>query len=134
MPNITPEVGEPIEGRCTKCRKNTGHIIVTLAEESPALVRCTACDRQHQYRPPTKAKKTTRRPAVDPREAERQEWQSLRPGMDDTRATVYSMAAPYKVRSLVSHPVFGLGLVQRVIGSRKMEVLFEDGRKTMRCK
>jgi len=134
MPSITPAVGESIEGRCTKCRKNTDHVIVTLDEGAPTQVQCTACQRQHQYRPPTKTKKTARRSAVDPREAERREWQSLRADMDDTRAAAYSMAAAYKVRSLIDHPVFGLGLVQRVIGSRKMEVLFEDGRKTMRCK
>jgi hypothetical protein len=34
----------------------------------------------------------------------------------------------------MNHPVFGLGVVQRVVGTRKIEVLFEDGKKTMRCR
>ncbi|MDX2478966.1 MAG: hypothetical protein QNK24_01365 [Desulfuromusa sp.] len=43
------------------------------------------------------------------------------------------MTDVYKLNALINHPVFGLGLVQRVIGSQKVEVLFEDGKKTMRC-
>jgi len=44
------------------------------------------------------------------------------------------MTATYKVKSLIAHPVFGLGQVQRVAGPQKIEVLFEDGLKMMRCK
>jgi hypothetical protein len=54
--------------------------------------------------------------------------------MNLAKATDYSMTATYKVKALINHPVFGVGLVQRVVGSQKVEVLFEDGRKTMRCK
>jgi hypothetical protein len=46
----------------------------------------------------------------------------------------YSMTAAYKVKSLVNHSVFGLGLVQRLSGLQKMVVLFADGEKVMRCK
>ena len=44
------------------------------------------------------------------------------------------MTAAYKVKALINHSVFGLGIVQRVLGSQKVAVLFEDGQKTMRCK
>ncbi len=127
-------VGNPIEARCTKCRKNTDHIIITLEEEAPLKVECGVCKRQHKYRPPTRAKKTAVRQATLLKDAERKEWSQLRPGMNTAKATDYSMAAAYKVNALINHPVFGLGLVQRVIGSQKIEVLFEDGRKVMRCK
>lgn len=53
--------------------------------------------------------------------------------MDSAKAKAYSMTDAYKLNSLIDHPVFGLGIVQRIIGSQKIEVLFEDGRKTMRC-
>jgi hypothetical protein len=133
MPNTTLSVGDPIEGRCTKCRKNTAHIIVSLDEENPGKVQCTVCSREHKYRPPTAARKPAVRRTVDPKEVERQEWQTLRPSMNLAKAMDYSMTSAYKVNALISHPQFGIGVVQRVVGPQKIEVLFEDGRKTMRC-
>ncbi len=134
MPSSTLSPGDPIEARCTKCRKNTNHIIVAMAEELPAKVQCNTCSGQHKYRPPTAPKKPAVRRTVDPKVAERKEWQELRPGMDAGQATDYSMATAFKVGVLMNHPTFGLGLVQRIVGPRKVEVLFEDGKKMMRCK
>ena len=82
-------VGGPIEARCTKCRKNTNHIIVAMAEEVPAKVECNTCSGQHKYRPPTAPKKAAVRRTVDPKVAEQKEWQSLRPSMDSNQATDY---------------------------------------------
>lgn len=134
MQSTTLSVGDPIEARCTKCRKNTDHTIVTMAEEGPVLVQCSRCSREHKYRPPSAVKKPAARRKVDPKDVERQEWEELRPTMNDAEARDYSMTASFPVKSLINHPVFGLGLVQRVVGAQKMEVLFEDGKKTMRCK
>jgi hypothetical protein len=130
----TPTVaGDPIQARCTKCRKNTDHIVITMAEEGPAKVQCGSCNRQHKYRPPTAAQKPAVKRTVNNKEAERKEWETLRPDMDSAKAAEYSMTGDYRVKSLINHPLFGLGIVQRVVGSQKVEVLFEDGKKTMRC-
>jgi len=134
LPNTTLSAGDPIEARCTKCRKNSDHIIVTMEEEAPVKVQCKTCERQHKYRPPTAPRKPAVRRVVDPKVAERKEWELLRPSMKTAEATDYSMTSAYKVKALINHPVFGLGLVQRLAGSQKVEVLFEDGKKTMRCK
>jgi hypothetical protein len=134
MQSTTLSAGDPIESRCTKCRKNTNHIIVAMTDEGPAKVQCNTCGGQHKYRPPTAPKKAAVRRTVDPKIAEQKEWQSLRPGMDSKQATDYSMTTAFKVDSLMNHPVFGLGLVQSLAGPRKVRVLFEDGKKTMRCK
>jgi hypothetical protein len=134
MQSINLAVGDAIKGRCTKCRKNTDHLILTLADENPAEVQCDACGRRHKYRPPTLAKPPATRRGGDPQESERKEWESLRPSMNSAVARDYSMTDAYKVKALINHPIFGLGLVQRVVGTRKVEVLFEDGRKTMRGK
>jgi len=134
MQSTTLSAGDPIEARCTKCRKNTDHIIVTMADEGPVKVQCNTCSRQHKYRPPTAAKKPAVRQAIQHKDAERKEWELLRPNMNSAAATDYSMTGAYKIKALINHPVFGLGLVQRVVGSQKVEVLFEDGKKTMRCK
>ncbi len=33
----------------------------------------------------------------------------------------------------MQHPVFGLGFVLQSLGDGKVEVLFEDGKKKLRC-
>ena len=134
MQSATISVGDAIEGRCTKCRKNTEHSIITLVKETPGQVECGLCSRQHKFRPPTAAKKPAARLATQHKDAERKEWEELRPGMNTAKATDYSMDNAYKVKALINHPSFGIGLVQRVVGSQKIEVLFEDGKKMMRCK
>jgi len=134
MSSTTFSAGDSIEARCTKCRKNATHTIITMGEESPVKVECGLCSRQHKYRPPTATKKAAPRRTVDPKIAERKEWQELRPDMDSNTAKDYSMDEAYPVNSLINHPTFGLGLVQRIAGARKIDVLFEDGRKTMRCR
>lgn len=134
MSNITPMAGDRIEGRCTQCRKNTDQIILSLIEEAPLQVQCTVCARHHKYRPPTAAKKSAVRQPANHKEVERKEWAQLREGMNGAEAAAYSMTSSYKVKALINHPLFGLGLVRRVVGVQKIEVLFEDGTKTMRCK
>jgi hypothetical protein len=134
MKTTIPVAGDQIQARCTKCRKNTEHIIVTLAEDNPAEVQCSVCSRQHKYRPPTATKKPAVKRTVNYKEAERKEWETLRPGMDSAKAADYSMTGDYRVKSLINHPLFGLGIVQRIAGAQKVEVLFEDGKKTMRCR
>jgi len=120
-------VGNTLEARCAKCRKITSHTILTMIEELPTEVQCNKC--KH----PSAAKKPVVRRVVDPKKSEREEWATLRPGMDTNRATEYSMTAAYKKKALVNHPIFGLGLVQRVTGPQKMVVLFAEGEKIMRC-
>jgi len=134
MQSTTLSIGAPIETRCTKCRKLTEHLIISLAEETPATVQCKICNYQHNFRPPVDVKKTAARKAIQHKDAECKEWERLRPGMNSAKATDYSMTSVYKVKALINHPTFGLGLVQRQIGSQKVEILFEDGKKTMRCK
>ncbi|MGE4543521.1 MAG: hypothetical protein AB7D06_05365 [Pedobacter sp.] len=134
MQSTTLSAGDSIEARCTKCRKNNSHIIITMSETGPDKVQCTVCNRQHKYRPPSAIKKPAVSRADQLKDAEHQEWVILQETMNSAKASDYSMTDSYKVKALINHPVFGLGLVQRVIGAQKMEVLFEDGKKTMRCK
>ena len=127
-------IGDALIARCTKCRSNSEHIVLTLEEGEPLKVECRTCNRQHKYRPPSKVKPTAASKAEQKLAAEAKEWEELRPAMDKAEAKAYSMSAAYRVNAVISHPQFGIGVVQRVAGARKMEVLFEDGRKMMRCK
>lgn len=138
MQKKTLSAGDFVESRCTKCREVTGHTIIAMTGEVPAKVECNSCGGQHKFRPvkpPAPAKKAAPgRKTVSSKAAEKNEWQTLAEQMDPAKATVYSMTESFKPKALISHPVFGLGVVQRIAGSQKIEVLFEDGKKILRCK
>ena len=46
----------------------------------------------------------------------------------------YSMNASYAARDFIDHPVFGRGEVISVSPPDKMDVLFHEGMKTLRCR
>jgi hypothetical protein len=136
--------GDTIEAQCTRCRTLMNHTIVAMVGERVARVQCNTCNGVHNYKEAKPAKVTVARSASpkqaaaprasrkDPGAAERQEWLALRPDMQRERAKEYSMNGSYKVKDLVEHPVFGLGVVQRVVAN-KVEILFEQGKKLLRC-
>ena len=47
--------------------------------------------------------------------------------------TPYSMSAAFTLGALVDHPSFGVGMVMSVVPPDKMEVLFQEGVKALRC-
>lgn len=61
-------------------------------------------------------------------------WQGAMARHDGDTPTPYEMAGSYAVRDFLEHPVFGRGEVIAVIPPDKMDVLFEAGVKTLRCK
>ncbi len=140
--------GDTIEAQCTRCRKILNHTIVAMVEERVVRVQCNTCGGAHNYRPvaepkavvtrtrtsASKAEKAPRAARKDPGAADREEWESLRPTLESGQSLPYDMNGTYRVNSLVSHPVFGVGIVKCVIKPDKMEVLFQAGKKLLRCK
>lgn len=143
--NKQPSAGSNIETRCTKCREILNHTIVAMIEDKIVRVECNTCHSAHNYRPekPVKVpaaaktviKKTPapRKVKVDPIEAARAEWEVLQPNMNPDKAIPYDINKPYRLRNLLLHPVFGLGVVQLVLQPNKMDVLFQEGVKRLRC-
>jgi hypothetical protein len=143
--------GDIIEARCTKCREVLNHRIVAMVEEKVARVECNTCNGVHNYHAPpaVKAAKVPRTTAAgktrtgsaapraskkDPVEIEREEWASLNPTFDHAKALPYDMDSRYSAKRLILHPVFGLGVVKTVTVPNKMQVLFKEGVKLLRCK
>ena len=142
--------GDIIEARCTKCREVLNHRIVAMVEEKVVRVECNTCNGVHNYHAPPAAKvakvakvataskprSTTAVPRAskkDPTEVEREEWASLHPTFDYEKALPYAMDGRFNVKRLVLHPSFGIGIVKAVIVPNKMQVLFKDGIKLLRC-
>lgn len=126
--------GDPLKARCTKCKENTDSIVVSMADDVPEKVQCSVCSRKHKYRPPSVPKKPAAKRVPSHIETERKQWNTLLGSVDSAKASDYSMTASYKLKALINHPVFGVGLVQRAAGPQKVEILFEVGKKIMRCK
>jgi hypothetical protein len=121
------------------------HTIVAMVGEKIVRVECSTCHGVHAYHPvkvpkePAVARGAQKTAAVprktkaDPEAAARAEWEALQPDMDSSQAIPYDMNRVYRVKNLLSHPNFGLGIVQLVIVPNKIDVLFKDGKKRLRC-
>jgi len=120
------------------------HTIVAMVGDKVVRVECNTCRGTHNYhsKPEPKAAATAtarksaspaapRAPRRDPGAADRDEWESLRGEIEVARAIPYEMTAKYRAKTVVSHSVFGLGVVMLVMPN-KIEVLFRDGKKLLR--
>ena len=137
--------GGTIETLCTRCKGVLNHTIVAMVGEKIVRVECSTCHGLHAYHPvktpkgPAAAKTARtkaaapRKTKADPEAAARAEWAELQPGLDPAQAIPYDMNRPYRLKDLLSHPNFGLGIVQLVIAPNKIDVLFQDGKKRLRC-
>jgi hypothetical protein len=114
------------------------HTIVAMIDGKPGRVECNTCKGIHNYRSPivekpakrpsTPRKKTTQK--VDPDPAT---WETLALNNQSGRATTYSFQGEYVLDQVIHHPTFGLGQVTKLVPPNKVEVLFQAGRKLLRC-
>jgi hypothetical protein len=137
--------GDNIEAHCTRCRSVLNHTIVAMVGERVVRVECNTCRGMHNY----SGVKTTVAPAPrtsnrkiaavsgkakkEPGRAEREEWESLRAAVEGKPVRAYDMNGKFRANDLVEHDVFGLGIVQLVTGPNKMNVIFQSGKKLLRC-
>lgn len=137
--------GNTIEASCTRCRATLNHTIVAMVGERIVRVECNTCHGVHNYRgpvekkeqasrqPATKKQTVPRQPKKDPGISDMEEWESLSPTFDCNQATPYDMNGRFRVNELINHSTFGLGIVKHIIPPKKMEVLFQLGKKLLRC-
>ncbi len=135
--------GDDVEARCTRCREVTNHTVVALVEGRVARVQCHICDGVHNYHAPA-ATRTPRPPAPKPvaraprprrnsAAAELAEWEEVTGPAEKDTALPYAMNLRCRAGDLLRHPVFGLGVVKVLVPPGKMEVLFQMGKKLLRC-
>ncbi len=127
--------GDNIESRCTKCRTVMNHTIVALVDGQPGRVECNTCKGIHNYRQPT-----TKKAAAAPRKRVTRKvdpdlalWAELSLDNKKGKAVTYSLQGVFKPEQIVNHPTFGLGKVVRLVPPNKVEILFQEGCKLLRC-
>lgn len=111
------------------------HTIVALVDGRPGRVECNTCKGIHNYRQPTvkksaaaPRKRVTRK--VDP---DLVLWAELSLDSKKGNAVTYSLQGVFKPEQIINHPTFGLGKVVRLVPPNKVEILFQDGCKLLRC-
>ncbi len=146
--------GERIESRCRRCDDITGHIIVAMVGGEIYKVECQACRSVHRFHPPhgAPAKSRSANAASRPSAArapsaavqERPRAGSVKAlTIENTwrdainrhigAAKPYAMDGSFEAGDLISHPTFGQGIVQSVEKPNKINVLFQDGLRSLRC-
>ncbi|MFW5722921.1 MAG: hypothetical protein ACOCVU_00170 [Desulfohalobiaceae bacterium] len=141
MPKKPLEAGSSVVSECFKCKGPTGHTVVVMVKGSVAKVQCKVCGGRHAFRPfvPGAAKPPVTRKAPGKKPAKKssvvtQEWEEKVASADPAAAKPYAMDGTYGAGQVIDHPLFGLGYVQRTIRPDKIEVLFRESLKKLRCR
>lgn len=148
-----PKTGGEIDAYCTKCKLDLTHRIIAMVEGAVKKVECKTCGSHHLYRRPKSERdaraakleaKAEARAKGEPRTVAEKQRAAAKLEREQTSAWEAAIAGqpanafkPYKISlvlgqgELVHHSKFGDGVVSRVIDRGKVEILFQDGARTM---
>ncbi len=138
MDDLQP--GKEILSYCLKCKLNLAHTIVSLVDEVVAKVTCKTCGSgPKKFRPPkdltkkpaTRKKRSSKKDVVKTTDEDIKNWQQKNIAKREAPPTPYALDALYEVDGCIEHPKFGVGFVDKLINNKRMEVLFEEGRKLL---
>ncbi len=122
---VEPNIGDRIDSFCGRCKMMLAHTVETIEGGKIKKCHCNTCGAQHAYRP--KAPKRAGIPAA----LEPSDYDKLIKSQDPDKARKYKTSDKFQPTELISHTTFGLGIVLTCKESNKIEVLFQDGPKTM---
>ena len=147
MTTKKPKAGGEIDSYCTRCKLDLTHRIIAMVGEAVKKVECKTCGSHHLYRKPKSEReaaspKTPARASAPraPTKAERASkaerdataaWEHAIAGQPSNAFKPYRLSQTFGPGELVRHPKFGDGVVARVIDRGKVEILFQDGARTM---
>ena len=104
-----------------------------MVGDLPVKVQCNTCGGQHRYRPQSKPKAPVTKRVQTTRSVKQNEWQELKEKTAGQAAITYSMTTSFKAGDIMEHSMFGTGFVRTYFNPGKVEVLFADGVKKLRC-
>ena len=131
--------GGTIDSWCGKCKLMLAHTIEAMVGDKPARVHCNTCRSQHTYRPnpPGTAgrragtRETSGATSPRPAKGRTSKYQSLLNAKSAAAAKTYSPTDRYEEGDVLEHPTFGRGVTTAIKDATKIEVLFENGSKTL---
>jgi hypothetical protein len=138
--------GDFVESQCTRCKALLNHTIIAMVKGQVVRVKCNTCGSEHNHRPekepkparsssvksPAAAKTPKARGTKAPPVFDESIWEEMIRPHDPDLAVPYNMEGKFRANVLLSHPSFGIGLVAASTPG-KIEVVFQSGRKLLRC-
>jgi len=142
---MVQSVGENIDAYCLKCKLVLAHVILFKVDGAVNRVKCKTCGAEHKYRgtkPGVKKNAAVRTPgavrAKKPVAAKVKvndaplQWdlksRNMRP---ETPIRDYSIKEIFRANTVINHPVFGVGFVEKVVSDKSISVLFNDSVRLM---
>lgn len=132
-----PSVSDDIASYCTKCKLNLEHIITAMIGDKIVKVKCKTCGSSHSLRSgDSSSRRSSSRTGSSGKRQDRvqtleAQWETLIEGKEG-RETPYRMDGSYAAGEIISHNVFGIGIVQKVY-NKKCAVLFKDKERMLVC-
>lgn len=128
---------------CTSCKIDLNHVIVAMKGDKIAKVQCLTCKKEHVYRAPkgnsdpllapTRAKKSEKSSGDDSsnNHSIEIEWEKLMSAHRDVPLKAYNTKGHFNLGDKVNHPVFGEGIIGKLIYPNKLEVIFRHDVKVL---
>ncbi|HLE10594.1 MAG: hypothetical protein A2504_08955 [Bdellovibrionales bacterium RIFOXYD12_FULL_39_22] len=128
-------VGKEVLSQCSKCKLALAHLIVSMKSDSAiGKVKCKTCQSIHAYKDPSKSKsrqlRTSKISSKRPEQSISDIWLEA-VNKSQTKSRPYAMNTHFMVGDILDHPQFGPGVVERLIDSNKIEVIFRHQIKTL---
>jgi hypothetical protein len=132
----TPKVGGDCLAWCTRCKIELSHIIAAMVDGRPKRVVCKTCKSQHNFKrqglsAPHKAggRAKTTVPKTQVRASEY--WEQKMNERKTDQVVPYNVRGTFNKGNVISHTLFGMGIVEEVRGAGKIVVLFRVGEKIL---
>ncbi|MFO8090633.1 MAG: hypothetical protein R6U13_12395 [Desulfatiglandaceae bacterium] len=123
------------------------HVVVSMDGNAIAKTQCKSCGGVHRYRAPkspenvthsTKVLNKRKHPGSTPKNtssrrtvADSEKWEELLSAHEQETPRAYQMQECFTEGELISHSVFGTGVVTNVPAPEKIEVHFKEGTKLL---
>ena len=128
--------GDEVDTACSKCGLDLAHIIVAMEAGRIVRVQCKTCKAVHAFHRGAGAKDSAKRPA--PRDGGHKggsigasAYDQVMKGRDLSRARTYKPGLRFEINDVMSHPVFGVGAVTKLLADDKLEAAFPVGLKVL---
>lgn len=125
-PKAEPNIGDRIDSYCGRCKMMLAHTVESIENGKIKKCHCNTCGAQHAYRP-----KAPKKAGGGPSGIEPSDYDKLMKSQDPNKARKYALSDKFQPMELIKHSSFGLGIVLTCKESNKIDVLFQDGTKTL---
>ncbi|MEW6129681.1 MAG: hypothetical protein AB1757_21760 [Acidobacteriota bacterium] len=128
-----PRVGLDINAYCGKCKTERTHTVTAMDGDIVRKVTCSMCNSTHNFKPVEPAgKEPTKRVGRPPKSGSTRKSKETEFSIDPAKPVrAYNTETGFAIGDVIRHPKFGLGSVEATYLPNKVEVRFEEGRKTL---